>query len=192
MLAPAEHQHVQALHIYTDGTGGSSAPGAEPTPAAWAAVITAQLSDGTWRLSGGTAGLTEPQADPNTVHDHPWIGAAQADVAASELTAMYWALEWAERAWPGTPVVLTYDSMPAANAAMGRAGIKGQDGLVSVVRHRYRSFCLTAVCDMVHVHSHIGHPWNEAVDSLASCRSYGHQCDGPTIEDAPQETRSAD
>ena len=185
LLAPEDHALVQTLHIYTDGTGGSTVPGAESTPAAWAAVITAQLRDGSWRLCGGTAGLTVPQTDPYTLGHDPWIGAAQADVAASELSAIYWSLEWASRAWPGTPVVLTYDSMPAANAAMGRAGIRGQDTLVGVVRHRYRSFSATAGCDMVRVHSHIGHPWNEAVDSLASYRSHGHHCSGPTGDDAP-------
>jgi len=111
-------------------------------------------------MIGGMAQLTvargeSPQAPEN------WIGCLHADVAASEMSAMHWALEWAARAWPLTPAEIHYDSEAAANAATGAAGVAGHDLQVSVLRQRYReSMTALKAPGMHHVHGHTGEPWN--------------------------------
>ena len=83
---------------------------------------------------------------------------------------------------------MVYDSMPAASVAEGRAVIPSCALLGSLLRAEAEAAGCQASARWEHVHSHIGMPWNEAVDGLAEFRSKGGQCLQPPTWAWPSES----
>ncbi len=182
------------LQVHTDGTGGAGGLGGEELwrPAttaeirrgqarpAWAALILAEVEAGP-SLEGSRAlvGLLgarlpgEPSAGgasgPLSIDDLGQLGATS---AAAEVLAAVWGLlaaaEWAESLGRALPVELVADSRLALQLASGEAGSRELQRLGGALRgaalwwqHEGGGFACR------HVLSHCGHPWNEAVDSIA-------------------------
>ena len=175
-LRDDERDQVVKVSMFTDGAGGSPDGSGGLTPSAWAVVITALLADGQRRYLGGLADLTATCEDGQTAAGHAWIGARVDGSLASEMSALFWALRYARCQWPTVDVEVVYDSTAAAGVADGTRAIPAYELLSSVRRAEMRRVCAQAQCQLQHIHSHIGHPWNEAVDGLADYRSRGGPC----------------
>ena len=92
---------------------------------------------------------------------------------SSEISAVIWGLLWFQATWIGTPVTVVYDATAAAGCANGDGRGDAEPVLSTVASTVACEVAATSPLAWRHVHSHTGHPWNEAVDAVATAVSKG-------------------
>ena len=154
---------MSKTYIYVDGSAKDNVNVTAATPAGWGFVVV-EGDPGPKHDKGKMVKIaTGPvQTDP-TKPDY--IGALVGSNNTGELSAIYWALVYADRLRPDSEVEIRGDSMYAGKMATGEWRPKSNQKLVQNVRDRW----LTSVCELTwsHVRAHRGYKWNEEADQLA-------------------------
>ena len=152
--------------IYTDGSafGMNDGDGAtKDTPAGWGFVVvegpTGQNHD------EGTV-VTEQSGRVITDSNHPlWIGADIGSNNTGELSAIYYALEWAKE--NATKVTIYSDSNYALNMTFGNWKPSTNKGMIQVIRIVAAQVANIVTIEHSHIRAHSGFKWNEVADRLA-------------------------
>eukprot|EP00969_Alexandrium_andersonii_P292522 12928997-Alexandrium_andersonii.AAC.1 len=87
------------------------------------------------------------------------------------VAALRWATDLVRRRSATAPlrkVTVHPDSLLALHIAQGKATAAAHKPLQEALLAAYNQLAGLTELAGVHVHSHVGHPWNELVDSLAS------------------------
>ena len=164
--------------IYTDGSafGMNDGKGAtKNTPAGWGLVVVKGPNGTGPNHDEGT--VVEEQSgrvitDPN----HPlWIGAEIGSNNTGELTAIYWALEWAlhhadvpASEYEGNVIVTIYsDSNYALNMVFGSWKPSTNKKLIQEIRSFADYVSRYITIEHSHIRAHSGFKWNEVADRLA-------------------------
>ena len=185
---PEDLQELVAVQLYTDGSGGSEGGGgaAEAAPS-WAVLVIGVLRGGRRCILGAAAcalpGHAQDAGDggePAIVAYNLLAGRARATSFAAELFASLWALLWAVDFLAAFPelkpaVALSADAEVVIAIAGGAAGSNAEPGLPAAVRNAELELRGAAggALRLHHVFSHVGHPFNELVDSLATAAGQG-------------------
>ena len=163
-LQRADVQRVASITLATDGSGAGMYDNNDQRAPAWGAAAIVTLESGEQRYVGLMAArVCKPD-------DAGWIGTANTDVLAAEVTAIFWALAWAMTAFPGVPIKVVYDNMAAANGSCLRNAWQKEEKLQALLFALVRQ---SASIEWEHVYSHTGHPWNELADSASTAASEG-------------------
>ena len=152
--------------IYTDGSafGMNDGKGAtKDTPAGWGFVVvegpTGQNHD------KGTV-VAEQSGRVITDSNHPlWIGADIGSNNTGELSAIYYALEWAKE--NATKVTIYSDSNYALNMTFGNWKPSTNKGMIQVIRIVAAQVANVVTIEHSHIRAHSGFKWNEVADRLA-------------------------
>ena len=152
--------------IYTDGSafGMNDGDGAtKDTPAGWGFVVvegpTGQNHD------EGTV-VEEQSGRVITDSNHPlWIGADIGSNNTGELSAIYYALEWAKE--NATKVTIYSDSNYALNMTFGNWKPSTNKGMIQVIRIVAAQVANVVTIEHSHIRAHSGFKWNEVADRLA-------------------------
>lgn len=152
--------------IYTDGSafGMNDGKGAtKDTPAGWGFVVvegpTGQNHD------EGTV-VEEQSGRVITDSNHPlWIGADIGSNNTGELSAIYYALEWAKE--NATKVTIYSDSNYALNMTFGNWKPSTNKGMIQVIRIVAAQVANVVTIEHSHIRAHSGFKWNEVADRLA-------------------------
>lgn len=164
--------------IYTDGSafGMNDGKGAtKDTPAGWGLVVVKGPNGTGPNHDKGT--VVEEQSgrvitDPN----HPlWLGAEIGSNNTGELTAIYWALEWAllhadvdASEYEGNGIVTIYsDSNYALNMVFGNWKPSTNKKLIQEIRSYADYVSRVITIKHSHIRAHSGFKWNEVADRLA-------------------------
>ena len=183
---------VVGLAVYTDGTGGGgaaparrsapAAPGVQVLPA-WAVAVVASGRGGERQVLGAAGGM---------IRDFSCTRGQRGDSYLAEEAALLWAIAWIlgalERGcWPAVRSVGIFsDSTAAQGIATGAMGPCGQSAIGGLLRGAYRLLACRAGETSVwaeYVPSHVGHPWNEMADVVASAAGAGiwPRCEEPIL-----------
>ena len=152
--------------IYTDGSafGMNDGKGAtKDTPAGWGFVVvegpTGQNHD------EGTV-VAEQSGRVITDSNHPlWIGADIGSNNTGELSAIYYALEWAKE--NATKVTIYSDSNYALNMTFGNWKPSTNKGMIEKIRLFAAQVANIVTIEHSHIRAHSGFKWNEVADRLA-------------------------
>ena len=152
--------------IYTDGSafGMNDGNGAtKDTPAGWGFVVvegpTGQNHD------EGTV-VAEQSGRVITDSNHPlWIGADIGSNNTGELSAIYYALEWAKE--NATKVTIYSDSNYALNMTFGNWRPSTNKRMIQVIRVVAAQVANVVTIEHSHIRAHSGFKWNEVADRLA-------------------------
>ena len=162
--------------IYTDGSafGMNDGDGAtKDTPAGWGFVVI----EGPTGINHdeGTV-VTEQSGRVITDSNHPfWIGADIGSNNTGELSAIYWALEWAlhhanvpASEYEGNGIVTIYsDSNYALNMVFGNWKPSTNKKLIQEIRSFADYVSRVITIEHSHIRAHSGFKWNEVADRLA-------------------------
>ena len=153
--------------IYTDGSafGMNDGDGAtKDTPAGWGFVV----------IQGPT-GLNHDDGEiyfsahgrVYTDSGHPlWIGADIGSNNTGELSAVYYALEWALNN-EASKVTIYSDSNYALNMAFGNWRPGTNKEMIDTIRAFSAMVQKTLTVEHAHIRAHSGFKWNEVADRLA-------------------------
>ena len=152
--------------IYTDGSafGMNDGNGAtKDTPAGWGFVVvegpTGQNHD------EGTV-VEEQSGRVITDSNHPlWIGADIGSNNTGELSAIYYALEWAKE--NATKVTIYSDSNYALNMTFGNWKPSTNKRMIQTIRLFAGQVANVITIEHSHIRAHSGFKWNEVADRLA-------------------------
>ena len=147
-----------ATYVFVDGSGPGEGFGA----AAWAIAVVTRGGDGIFHFLGSLAGsLVLDPGDPG------WIGAERATNNQAEAAAVAVALAWAMQDRDGSPCEIWADSEFALGLGSGAAGAAGESALEQLLRPLAQCVQQRRSLTFRHVAAHVGHPWNELVDTLS-------------------------
>lgn len=162
--------------IYTDGSafGMNDGEGAtKDTPAGWGLVAV----KGPTGLNHDEGTVVEEQSGRViTDSNHPlWIGAEIGSNNTGELSAIYYALEWAlhhadapASEYGGNGIVTIYsDSNYALNMVFGNWKPSTNKKLIQEIRSFADHVSRTITVKHAHIRAHSGFKWNEVADRLA-------------------------
>lgn len=153
--------------IYTDGSafGMNDGDGAtKDTPAGWGFVV----------IQGPT-GLNHDDGEiyfsaygrVYTDSGHPlWIGADIGSNNTGELSAVYYALEWALNN-EASKVTIYSDSNYALNMTFGNWRPSTNKKMINIIRAFSTKVQKTLTVEYAHIRAHSGFKWNEVADRLA-------------------------
>ena len=158
----AGQPHIDAVHIYTDGSATANLDA--PRPASWAFSA--------WAVCGTRTLLLGYAASQATPTDTPYnVGEIEATALTAEYLAMIWALSWAAEFGVGYATVFCffYDAQSAGHGVFGWASLPAGNyaALAHLAVYLRQYLEARSHVEHRHVHSHCGHPANEFVDQLA-------------------------
>jgi ribonuclease HI len=152
--------------IYTDGSafGMNDGKGAtKDTPAGWGFVVV----EGPTGPNHNEGTVVEEQSGRViTDSNHPlWIGADIGSNNTGELSAIYYALEWAKE--NATTVTIYSDSNYALNMTFGNWKPSTNKEMIQVIRLFAEQVANVVTIEHSHIRAHSGFKWNEVADRLA-------------------------
>lgn len=154
--------------IYTDGSafGMNDGKGAtKDTPAGWGLVVVKGPNGTGPNHDEGTV-VEEQSGRVITDSNHPlWIGAEIGSNNTGELTAIYYALEWAKE--NATKVMIYSDSNYALNMTFGNWKPSTNKKLIQEIRSYADYVSRFITIEHSHIRAHSGFKWNEVADRLA-------------------------
>jgi len=152
--------------IYTDGSafGMNDGKGAtKDTPAGWGFVVV----EGPTGPNHNEGTVVEEQSGRViTDSNHPlWIGADIGSNNTGELSAIYYALEWAKE--NATKVTIYSDSNYALNMTFGNWKPSTNKEMIQAIRTIAAQVANVVTIEHSHIRAHSGFKWNEVADRLA-------------------------
>ena len=92
---------------------------------------------------------------------------------AAEIAAITYAIAIAMSTPPHIPVSITSDSQLAIDLALGQCSGNATAPAQAILRPLWRALSASRDAQLLHIPSHIGHPWNELADAVAHSASLG-------------------
>lgn len=145
--------------IYTDGSCLGNVSKSNP-PAGWGMVVV-DLNERKWFASSHGKVITD-------CRDPSYIGAEKMSNNTAELSAIYHALKWANRAWTTSPeITICYDSEYAAKSVIGEFNGEKNKTLITACRNLLKEASNKSTIKFKHIKAHSGNEYNDMADELA-------------------------
>ena len=169
-----QREPVVQTHVFIDGSSfASNRQVAEVSPSSWAFIVVlhCEVSDNDFEyrfLCAKSHPLAIAHGHQRS-HDH--VGEELCDSITTEAVAMIWALAWAIQSPFPCHTCFHYDNMTIGHFTEGTAQWKCPAEYqvlkrnLLALRHFLQS--LGREFSFSHLKAHVGHPWSEAVDTLA-------------------------